>query len=80
MPEADEHQSAERQSLLELTRSIAGLPLDQAAAVLETSAAVAAISLRAGIEFFARRSDRSAGATTLGDAFVGRDGPASRDV
>jgi hypothetical protein len=46
-----EHQSAERQSFLELTRSIAGLPLDQAAAVLETSAAIASISLRAGIEF-----------------------------
>src|SRR5687768_11410396 len=48
---AEEQQSAERQSFLELTRSIAGLPLDQAAAVLETSAAIAAISLRAGIEF-----------------------------
>jgi hypothetical protein len=46
-----EHQSAERQSFLELTRSIAGLPLDQTAAVLETSAAIAGISLRAGIEF-----------------------------
>src|ERR1043165_3419923 len=48
---ADEHQSAERQSFLELTRSISSLPLDQTAAVLETSAAIAAISLRAGIEF-----------------------------
>src|SRR5688500_12858528 len=48
---AEEQQSAERQSFLELTRSIAGLPLDQAAAVLETSAAIASISLRAGIEF-----------------------------
>ncbi|HJU92785.1 MAG TPA: VWA domain-containing protein [Pyrinomonadaceae bacterium] len=47
----DQHQSAERQSFLELTRSIASLPLDQAAAVLETSAAIASISLRAGIEF-----------------------------
>jgi len=47
----DQHQSAERQSFLELTRSIAGLPLDQTAAILETSAAIAAISLRAGIEF-----------------------------
>ena len=46
-----EHQSAERQSFLELTRSIASLPLDQAAAALETSAAIASISLRAGIEF-----------------------------
>ncbi|MFN2532113.1 MAG: nitric oxide reductase activation protein NorD [Pyrinomonadaceae bacterium] len=46
-----EHHSAERQSFLELTRSLASLPLDQAAAALETSAAVGAISLRAGIEF-----------------------------
>jgi nitric oxide reductase NorD protein len=51
MSDNDEHQSAERQSFLELTRSITSLPLDQAAAVLETSAAIAAISLRAGIEF-----------------------------
>ncbi|HEX5873924.1 MAG TPA: VWA domain-containing protein [Pyrinomonadaceae bacterium] len=48
---SEEQQSAERQSFLELTRSIAGLPLDQAAAVVETSAAIASISLRAGIEF-----------------------------
>src|SRR5688500_3941203 len=47
----DQHQSAERQSFLELTRSIASLPLDQAAAVVETSAAIASISLRAGVEF-----------------------------
>src|ERR671919_700673 len=47
----DQHQSAERQSFLELTRSLTGLPLDQAAAILETSASIAAISLRAGIEF-----------------------------
>src|SRR5690349_16009107 len=46
-----EHDSIERESFLELTRSIAGLPLDQAAAVLETSASIAAMSLRAGIEF-----------------------------
>ncbi len=46
-----EHQSAERQSFLELTRSLTGLPLDQAAAVLETSASIASISLRTGIEF-----------------------------
>ncbi|HEV2834772.1 MAG TPA: VWA domain-containing protein [Pyrinomonadaceae bacterium] len=51
MAEPEEHESLERQSFLELTRSIASLPLDQAAAVLETSAAIAAISLRAGIEF-----------------------------
>src|SRR6185295_19183271 len=46
----DQH-SSERQSFLELTRSLTGLPLDQAAVVLETSASIAAISLRAGIEF-----------------------------
>ena len=51
MSETNEHDSIERQSFLELTRSIAGLPLDQAAAILETSASIAAISLRAGIEF-----------------------------
>src|ERR1043165_9678947 len=51
MSEPEGHDSIERQSFLELTRSIAGLPLDQAAAVLETSASIAAISLRAGIEF-----------------------------
>jgi nitric oxide reductase NorD protein len=51
MAEPEEHESIERQSFLELTRSIAGLPLDQAAAVLETSASIAAISLRTGIEF-----------------------------
>jgi len=45
---ADDQQ---QQSFLELTRSLTGLPLDQAAAVLETSASIAAISLRAGIEF-----------------------------
>ena len=49
--QSEEHESIERQSFLELTRSIAGLPLDQTAAILETSAAIAAISLRAGIEF-----------------------------
>ncbi|HEY4425547.1 MAG TPA: VWA domain-containing protein [Pyrinomonadaceae bacterium] len=48
---SDDQHSAERQSFLELTRSLTGLPLDQAAAVLETSASIAAISLRAGIEF-----------------------------
>ena len=51
MASDDQHQSAERQSFLELTRSLTGLPLDHAAAVLETSASIAAISLRAGIEF-----------------------------
>ena len=51
MADENEHQSAERQSFLELTRSITSLPLDQTAAVLETSANIASISLRAGIEF-----------------------------
>src|SRR6266404_2822956 len=43
--------TAERQSFLELTRNIAGLPLEQSVAALETSAAIAGISLRAAIEF-----------------------------
>ncbi len=47
----EQHQSAERQSFLDLTRSLTGLPLEQAAAVVETSAAIASVSLRAGIEF-----------------------------
>src|SRR5258705_2091631 len=47
----DQPHSAERQSFLELTRSLASLPFDEAAAALETSAAIASISLRAGIEF-----------------------------
>lgn len=44
-------QSPERKSFLELTRKLASLPLDQAAAALETSAAIASISLRAAVEF-----------------------------
>ena len=51
MSDPNERESLERQSFLELTRSIAGLPLDQAAAIVETSASIASISLRAGIEF-----------------------------
>ncbi len=43
--------SSERQSFLKLTRELVGLPLDKSAAALETSAAIAAISLRTGIEF-----------------------------
>ncbi len=43
--------ATERQSILELTRELARLPLDQAAAALETSAAIAGVSLRASIEF-----------------------------
>ncbi|MDQ5845028.1 MAG: hypothetical protein M3539_06990, partial [Acidobacteriota bacterium] len=47
-PEAPSH---ERQSFLKLTRELATLPLDQSAAALETGAAIAAISLRASVEF-----------------------------
>jgi nitric oxide reductase NorD protein len=43
--------SVERQSFLKLTRELASLPLDQSAAALETSAAIAGVSLRAGIEY-----------------------------
>ena len=43
--------SAERQSFLRLTRNLASLPLEQSVAALETSAAIAGVSLRAGIEF-----------------------------
>lgn len=43
--------SPERQSFLRLTRELAGLPLDKSAAALETGAAIAGISVRAGIEF-----------------------------
>jgi nitric oxide reductase NorD protein len=49
--EQEKLRSTERQSFLELTREMARLPLDQAAAALETSAAIAGVSLRAGIEF-----------------------------
>ena len=47
----NEPHSAERLSFLKLTRELAGLPLEQSAAALETSAAIAGVSLRAGIEF-----------------------------
>lgn len=43
--------AAERQSFLELTRGLARLPLDQAAAAVEASAAIAGVSLRASLEF-----------------------------
>src|ERR1043166_5731629 len=49
--EPDQPQSPERKSFIELTRKLASLPLDQAAAALETSAAIAGISLRAAVEF-----------------------------
>ncbi len=44
-------ESAERQSFLKLTRELASLPFDKSAAALETGAAIASVSLRAGIEF-----------------------------
>ena len=43
--------SVERQSFIKLTRELASVPLEKSAAALETSAAIASISLRAGIEF-----------------------------
>ncbi len=42
---------AERQSILELTRGLTRLSLNSSSAILETSAAIAAVSLRAAIEF-----------------------------
>src|SRR5215831_8905965 len=42
---------AERQSLAGVLRNIAGLPLEHTRAALETSALIAAVSLRASIEF-----------------------------
>jgi nitric oxide reductase NorD protein len=47
----DPNITSERQSFLKLTRDLATLPLEQAAAAVETGAAIAAISLRAGSEF-----------------------------
>ncbi|MGI8838303.1 MAG: nitric oxide reductase activation protein NorD [Pyrinomonadaceae bacterium] len=47
----DPNTHSEHQSFLKLTRDIAALPLEQSAAALETGAAIASISLRAGIEF-----------------------------
>ncbi len=46
-----EPSSAEHQSFIKLTRELVSLPLDQSTAALETAAAIAGISLRAGIEF-----------------------------
>ncbi|MFZ0060556.1 MAG: VWA domain-containing protein [Pyrinomonadaceae bacterium] len=43
--------AAERQSVLELTRGLTRLPLNIATAILETSASIGGISLRAAIEF-----------------------------
>src|SRR5262245_47956242 len=49
--ELEQPQSPERKSFIELTRKLASLPLDQAAAALETGVAIASISLRAAVEF-----------------------------
>ncbi|HEV7475836.1 MAG TPA: VWA domain-containing protein [Pyrinomonadaceae bacterium] len=54
--EFDEHlrsakSDSERRSILELTRELARLPRDKTSAALETGAAIAGVSLRAGIEF-----------------------------
>ncbi|MEK6279969.1 MAG: VWA domain-containing protein [Acidobacteriota bacterium] len=43
--------SAERQSFLKLTRELAGLPVEQSVAALETAAAISGVSLRASIEY-----------------------------
>jgi hypothetical protein len=43
--------SVEHQSFLKLTRELTSLPLEQSAAIIETSAAIAGISLRAAIEY-----------------------------
>jgi hypothetical protein len=51
LPAVFEGAHAERASFLELTRNLTRLPLDQAAAAIETSASIAGVSLRAGIEF-----------------------------
>jgi nitric oxide reductase activation protein len=62
MPTDDEHKSdelqpilegppAERASFLELTRNLTRLPLEHASAAIETGAAIASVSLRAGVEF-----------------------------
>ncbi len=50
-PLTSEQTAADRQSLLELTRGLASLPLDQAASAVESSAAIAGVSLRTAIEF-----------------------------
>jgi nitric oxide reductase NorD protein len=46
-----EKSASERQSFRELTKGLARLPLDQTAAAVETSAAIAGVSLRASLEF-----------------------------
>ena len=43
--------SADRQSFIKLTRELASLPIEKSAAALETSAAIAGVSIRAGIEY-----------------------------
>ena len=56
-PEAGEKCAADRQSVIELTRDLARLPLDRAAAAVEVSAGIAGVSLRASIEFLRAARD-----------------------
>ena len=49
--------SAERRTLAGVLRQITGLPLEQGRAALETSALIAAVSLRASIEFLRAAPD-----------------------
>jgi len=52
-PSLDDSQqsTADRQSVLELTRGLARLPLDKTAAAVEVSANIAGVSLRASVEY-----------------------------
>jgi nitric oxide reductase NorD protein len=58
--------ASERQSLIDLTRGLTRLPLDQAAAALETSGSIAGVSLRASIEFL-RATPEAAKILTAGE-------------
>jgi hypothetical protein len=49
--------ASERQSFVELTQKLMRLPFDRAAAALETSASIAAVSLRASLEFLRAAPD-----------------------
>lgn len=57
---------AERQSILELTRGLGRLSLTSSSAILETAAAIAAISIRAAIEFL-RAAPAAAEVLEVGD-------------
>src|ERR1044071_7344074 len=47
----DQKVSVEHQSFLQVTRELAALPLPQSTAILETGAAIGAISMRTSVEF-----------------------------